>query len=143
MIPAPPTLPFPSGPNGPNPNIPNSNIEVHTPPPDNREPKTRRHLDLWDRAKILVILTVFFFLSVAIKHGNVPIMTWPEAIRDTLQAKSWLLWLAIVEAVRQFHYIVSEHSPAYHGFWMKHVWGAWERQASKLNPWMRFRLGRL
>jgi cell division protease FtsH len=137
MIPAPPTLPFP-GPNGSNPNA-----AVHTPPPDDREPKTRRHLDLWDRAKILVILTVLFFMSAAIKHGDVPIMSWSDAIRDTLRAKSWLLWLAIVEAVRQFHYIVSEHSPAYHGFWMKHVWGAWERQASKLNPWMRFRLGRL
>ena len=90
-----------------------------------------------------MILTVLFFMSVAIKHGNVPIMSWSEAIRDTLRAKSWLLWLVIVEAVRQFHYVISEHSTTYHRFWMKHVWGAWERQASKLNPWMRFRLGRL
>ena len=100
MIPAPPTLPLP--------NVPN--VEVHTPPPDDREPKTRRHLDFWDRAKILVLLTVFFFMSVAIKHGNVPIMSWPEAIRDTLTAKSWLVWLAIIEAVRQVHYVVSERS---------------------------------
>jgi ATP-dependent Zn protease len=116
---------------------------VHEPHVDDREPKTRRPLMFWDRIKILVILAVIFFFGVAIKKGDVPIMSWGEAIRDQLAARSWMLWLAGAEVLRQMHFLISERWAAYHQFWQNHVWGAWERQMSKLDPWLRYRLGRL
>ncbi len=116
---------------------------IHEPEIDDREPRTRRPLMFWDRIKVLFILTVLFSFMTAIRKQDVPIMSWGEAIRDQLSARTWMIWLAGLEVVRQLHFIVSERWAAYHQLWQRHVWNAWERRMSKLNPWLRYRLGRL
>src|SRR5687768_10924200 len=99
---------------------------VHLPAPDNRESLTRRKLLFWDRAKLLTILTVVFGFSVAVRHQDIPIMSWGDAIRDTIDAKWWLFLLGGLELVHQLHMFVGERSAGYHQFWERRVWGAWE-----------------
>jgi cell division protease FtsH len=115
---------------------------VHEPPVVD-ERKTRRRSLFYDRIKILVILTVVFgFLVVKLK-ADIPIMTWGEAARQTAQDYWWLFLIGGLELLRQLHYVVAERSAAYNTFWDSHVWGAWERRVSRMNPWRRFRINRL
>ena len=117
--------------------------EVHVPSPYDGEPKTRRKLMFWDRARLLVALSAFVALSIAIKHGDIPIMSWGEAVRDQVRAKNWVFWLIGLEFVHQLHLYISERSVGYHQFWETKIWGVWEARMSKLNPWLRYRLARM
>lgn len=122
---------------------PNDVITIHEVLPDEREPKTRRKLLFFDRVKVFVLLAVVLAYLTALKHSQVPIMSWGEAIRDQLNAKWWIIVLACLEVVRQIHNLISERVVRYHGFWTRRVWGGWERFWGKRNPWLRFRLARI
>lgn len=115
---------------------------VHEPVSDDREPRERPRMQLWDRCKVLVIIGVVFALLVAKQKADVPIMSLGEAISDQLRSKWWLVLLAGVELARQVHYLVCEHSARYNQFWEQHVWGAWNRRVEKMNPWLRYRINR-
>ena len=54
-----------------------------------RDRKTRKSLFLFDRIKVTLILVVYFGFAVVLKHADIPIMTWEEALRDQLSAKWW------------------------------------------------------
>lgn len=97
----------------------------------------------FDRIKVFVILGVFLAFSIAKRHSDIPIMSWGDAIREQLEAKSWMLWVAGIEAVRQAHFLAAERSTRYFKFWERHVWGAWNRFWEKRNPWLRYRLARM
>lgn len=118
-------------------------VPVHEPQKDDREPKTRWPLLFWDRVRILVLLAVIFGMSVAIKHDKVPIMSWGEAWQDQVRSKWWLFVLAGLEVIHQLHLFVSERSGGYNQVWEQGVFGRWERRMDKLNPWTRYRLGRM
>lgn len=115
---------------------------VHVPPPEDG-PTRRRKALFFDRIKIISLLTVVFGFIVAKRHADVPIMSWGEVIREQLEAKSWMVVVAALEVVRQLHYLISERWAGYNTFWVNRVWGAWERRVSKMNPWLRFRVGRM
>jgi cell division protease FtsH len=123
--------------------IANDVITVHEVVPDEREPRTRRKLLFFDRVKVFVLLGVVLAYCVALKHSQVPIMSWGEALRDQLNSKWFLIVLAGLELIRQIHNLISERSTRYHGFWTHRVWGGWERFWGKRNPWLRFRLARI
>src|SRR5205823_659539 len=78
----------------------------------------------------------------AYEQSTIPIMSFWEALRDQLRSKWWLVALFGLEVLRQVHYVIGERSAGYNGVWENHVWGAWNRRMSKLNPWTRYRLGR-
>ncbi len=118
-------------------------VSVHEPDADDHEPRTRWPLLFWDRVRILVLLSVIFGMSVAIKHDNVPIMSWREALDDQARSKWWLFVLGGFELLHQLHLFVCERVGGYNQLWEKHVWGRWDRAMDKLNPWTRFRLGRM
>ncbi len=113
---------------------------VHVPAPV--APEKRSPLALWDRIKVLLIIAVVFALLAAYQQSTVPIMSYWEALADQLRSKWWLVGLAGLEVLRQVHYLTCERSARYNAFWEDHVWGAWNRRMSRLNPWTRFRLGR-
>jgi cell division protease FtsH len=115
---------------------------VHVPPPENVKEKRRKAL-FYDRIKILVIIAVVFGFVVVKRKADVPIMSWAEVLREQLRAKWWLVVLACLEAIRQVHYFISERSAGYNAFWTQHVWGAWDRRVSRMNPWRRYRYARL
>jgi len=86
-----------------------------------------------------VLMTLF----VMYKGQQVGLMSVGDAIRDQFRAKLWLLIVAGLEVIRQFHYLISEHSERWHMFWDRKVFGGWERFMSRRNPWQRYRLQRL
>ena len=55
---------------------------VHIPPPDDREPKVRPKAVLWDRIKIVVLLSGYILLAAAYLHSQIPIMSFWEALKD-------------------------------------------------------------
>src|SRR3954447_3213351 len=103
---------------------------------------TRKPLPWWDRVKILAVLALVFFLSVWGAVGDNPILPVSEAINETLRNRWWLLALMGLEVLRQIHYVIEEHSPGYYQFWRR-VTGRWNHRVDGVNPWTRFRIGRL
>ncbi len=145
LPPGPPSWPAPHPPSGlaAPPAPPVVGPKHLRPAEDPREPRTRPKLMFFDRVKVLVILVVLLAFSVAKRHSDIPIMSWGDAIREQLRAKSWILWVAAIEVVRQAHFLLAERSPGYYRFWERKVWGAWGTYWDKRNPWLRYRLGRL
>jgi ATP-dependent Zn protease len=115
----------------------------HVPSVDSREPLTRRRLMFFDRVKVLLLIALVLAFAVAKRRADIPIMSLGEAVREQLQAKQWLLWVALLEVIRQIHYLFAERYSGYHLLWQRRVWGRWEHRMSRLDPWMRYRLGRL
>ncbi len=117
-------------------------------PPDGRprdeDRRTRKPLAFWDRIKFLFLLTAFWFVLLwSTKSGN-PLVTWSDAFRIEARAGAWVLVLIGLEALRQIHFLISEHWAGYHYFWTHRVFGGTERVTHrKLSDWTRFRLWRL
>ncbi len=122
---------------------PDGPVVAHEPVPDRPLQPTRRPMMFWDRSKLIILLFVYLGFCIALKHNDVPIMSWGEAIRDQTSAKTWIFVVAGIELLRQIHYLVSERKASYHQFWQRRVWRAWERRMSHLNPWLRYRLARV
>src|SRR3954452_3277637 len=118
-------------------------VAVHEPVQDSRDRKTRKPLFFFDRVKVTVILVVYFAFAVVLKHADIPIMSWEEAIRDQLDAKWWLLVLLGLEILRQIHYLIGERSARYNQWWINNVWGRWNGWWDRRNPWMRYRMSRI
>ncbi len=112
--------------------------------PRDEDRRTRKPLAFWDRIKFLLLLTVFWFVLLwSTKSGN-PLVSWSDAFRIEARAGAWVLVLIGLEALRQIHFLISEHSARYHYFWTHRVFGGTERITHrKLSDWTRFRLWRL
>lgn len=109
------------------------------------EPTTRPPLAFWDRAKFLVLFASVWLILVWNFYLESRILG--ATIGDALytQGRAGSIWIILfgVELVRQTHYVLSEHWGAWHGFWSQRVFGGFNRRASRLNDWNRFRLARL
>jgi cell division protease FtsH len=103
---------------------------------------TRKPQGLWDRAKILLLLVVVFVFMVGKKTGDNPLMSVRDAIDIVAREKRWLIWLMLLEVLRQLHYVVSEHWAPYHEFWANRVYGGLDRRGARINDWNRYRMGR-
>lgn len=103
---------------------------------------TRKPMGAWDRLKVLFLLTALFFFFVLAATGDNPILPVGEAIDLQLEEKWWLVALAIVEILRQVHYLISERSAPYHRFWTEKVFAGMERRSGRMNDWTRYRMGR-
>jgi cell division protease FtsH len=104
---------------------------------------TRKPLSMWDRSKFLLLFFLLFWFFVWSEYSNPnPFNSVGDAIRDTVRTKGPLFVLAGIELVRQIHYLISEHSAAYHRFWTESVFGRVERRTGRMNDWNRFRIAR-
>ena len=125
----------------------NPSVEGLRPPgqgPNSNERPTRPALRFWDRIKFIVLFTAMWFLLCWAAVANNPILPFNEAMRLELTSAAWLLVLLGIEIVRQVHFVISEHSAAYHRFWTKSIFGRAERVTERrLSPWTRFRLARV
>src|SRR5262249_34286881 len=79
---------------------------------------------------------------VSAKTSDNPIMSVHDAIDIVARDKRWLIWLMLVEVLRQLHYIVSEHWADWNEFFGNRIFGTFNRRASHMNDWNRFRLAR-
>src|SRR6266851_3537278 len=111
-------------------------------PPDGRprdeDMSTRKRLSFWDRIKFLILLGFVWLVLVWSAMANDPLVGFADAVRIEVRSGSWVFVLAALEALRQIHFLVSEHSRAYHQFWTRLVFGGFERLTQrKLSDWTR------
>src|SRR5450755_395162 len=112
--------------------------------PRDEDRRTRKPLPLWDRIKFLLLLTLLWFVLVWSSMANDPILPFADAARIELRSGLWVIILAGLELLRQAHFLISEHWAGYHQFWVRHVFGGFERLTRRrLSDWTRFRLWRL
>ncbi|GAA4202173.1 AAA family ATPase [Microbispora amethystogenes] len=112
--------------------------------PEDRDPRTRKRLPLWDRSKFLILLAVAFGVllwnEIATYEG---IISFSDAFLLTVRNATWVLWLAGLEVLRQIHFLISERSAGYHRFWTRGVFGGWNRWTHRrFNDWNRYRIAR-
>jgi ATP-dependent Zn protease len=110
------------------------------PRPEDRT--TRKPLAWWDRCKFLVLLAALFGFSVWTETGDNPILPVSEAIKSTFEHRAWIWILAIVELLRQIHFLIAEHWSGYYFWWQRRFAGL-NRRLDKINPWTRFRIARV
>ena len=113
-------------------------------PPGERAGGTRKHLSFWDRIKFLLLLSLLWFVLVWAAVANDPEIPFTDAMRIETRAGAWVFVLLGLEALRQIHFLISEHSTRYHRFWTVGFFGGFERLSHRrLSNWTRFRLWRL
>ena len=116
------------------------------PPPEYKgkgdERLTRKPIPTWDRSKFLVVLGLVWVILFWATVVDNPIIPVADAFNQAIEDRWWLLVLILLESARQLHYVVSEHSAAYHQFWTKKVFGSLEKRIGRLNDWNRFRMAR-
>jgi cell division protease FtsH len=116
-------------------------------PPDERardeDRRTRKPIPLWDRLKFLLLFVLLWWILVWSAMANNPLMGISDAIRTELRSGSWVFVLACLEAVRQIHFLISEHWAGYHQFWTRFFGGLEGTTRRRLSPWTRFRLKRV
>jgi cell division protease FtsH len=126
-----------------------SDMIAQRPPPDGGRPRdedrlTRKPMSLWDRVKFLLLLVLVWFILVWSVMANDPLVGFSDAMRIELRTGWWVFVLIGLEVIRQIHFLISEHSAAYHRFWTQTVFGGFERVTHRrISDWSRFRVWRL
>jgi len=100
----------------------------------------------WDRLKFIFLLVAAWFIVVWYQMGNDPVLGFTDAARQQLQLRSgvgrWLILLLALEVIRQFSYLVAEHSKGYYRA-SNAFFGGTERVSYKMSDYTRFRLARV
>lgn len=110
----------------------------------NQARPTRKRLSLWDRVKFLILLALLWWVLVWSVKANDPFVPFQDALRIEIRAGAWVFVLLGLEAIRQIHFLVSEHWAGYHHFWTVRFFGGIERLTHRrLSNWTRFRLWRV
>ncbi len=110
----------------------------------NEERRTRKRLALWDRVKFLLLLTLVWWVLVWNSMANNPLLPLADAMRIQARQAAWVFVLLDLEALRQIHFLISEHWVGYHRFWVHSMFGGFERLTHrKLSNWTRFRMWRI
>jgi cell division protease FtsH len=110
--------------------------------PRDEDRTTRAPLPLWDRVKFFILFGALFGLFVWSETGDNPILPVSEAVRNVVHARWWLFILVGLELLRQVHFLVAEHWSRYYLFW-KRRFVRFDKRRERINPWTRFRLGRV
>jgi cell division protease FtsH len=112
-------------------------------PPD-PEPRTRPPVPFWDRTKFLFLFAAVWTVLVwnFYLENQIVGATLGDALAE--QAAAARIWIVLfsLELLRQTHYLFSEHSSSWHGFWSRRVFGAWNKRVGRLNDWNRYRFAR-
>lgn len=109
--------------------------------PKDSEREYRTPVHIWDRIRLLVFLLGAFFVLV-LADVSASNMSFRSALQDQVGKRWWLLALAALEVLRQLHYYLQEQSKGYYRFW-RNTLDREEAALGKINPHVRYRLGRL
>jgi cell division protease FtsH len=104
-----------------------------------REYRTQAHW--WDRVRVLLFL-VGGFLILCLADMSASGISFRDAVRDQSTRRTWLLVLIALEILRQIHYYLQEQSKGYYATWRRSQERK-EEALGKVNPYFRFRMGRL
>ncbi|MBO0808449.1 MAG: AAA family ATPase, partial [Actinobacteria bacterium] len=112
--------------------------------PRHDERRTRKPLAIWDRIKFLLLLALIWVILLWSALINDPGIPFSDGVRIEVRTGAWVIVLAGLEALRQVHFLISEHWAGYHRFWTHTFFGGTERLTRRrLSPWTRFRLWRV
>ena len=111
--------------------------------PRDAERATRRRLDPWDRSKYLILGSALFGFLWWQKLNDNPIKSVVDGFWETVTSQAWIPILLALEVLRQLHFVVAEHWSGYYRFWKFKVFGRVENRQSRMDPWVRFRIGRV
>src|SRR5579871_3452349 len=117
-------------------------VEYKSRPRDDELP-TRRHMGVWDRIKLLFLLALLWAILVWASLSSNPILSVHDAIRQELHSGLWLVVLFGLEVLRQIHFLIAEHVPAYHKFWNTQVFQRVENGTHHVSDYTRYRMGRV
>ena len=109
--------------------------------PRDADRRTRRRLDPWDRSKYLILGSVLFAFFWWQKLNANPIKSVVDGFWETVEKQAWVWILLGLEVLRQLHFVVAEHWSGYYRFWKFKVFGRVENRQSRMDPWVRFRIG--
>ncbi len=118
-------------------------LKSRPPRPRDSERATRRALVPWDRVKYLILLSTLFGFFWWQKIDDNPIKSVADGFWETVESQAWIWVLAGLELIRQIHFVIAEHWAGYHQFWKSRVFGRLEGRTSGIDPWTRFRVGRV
>ncbi len=118
-----------------------SQLENRPSRPRDTDRKTRIHLSFYDRIKFLLLFAITFLVLTWSSLAENPILSVEDGLKNTANSKSWLIVLAVIEVLRQIHFILAEVLAPYHGIW-KRYFDFVDRQIHRLSDWTRFRLSR-
>ena len=127
----------------------NDDLIVNRPPmerpsrPKESERTTRKPLAWWDRVKLLLLFaTVWVVLVLGAYFRLIGAMSRYDALYYAVRMYPALLVLFGLELIRQIHYLIAEHWKRYYAFWNR-IWGRGDRARERIDPWTRFRIGRV
>ena len=104
--------------------------------------RTRVHLSLFDRAKFLLLFAFTYLILVWALLSENPIYSFNDAAIEVANQKSWLFWLAGIEALRQIHFLISEFISPYHKLWQWYFKSI-DRFIHTFSDWTRYRISRV
>jgi len=111
--------------------------------PRDADRRTRRKLDPWDRSKYLILGSILFAFFWWQKLSGNPIKSVADGFWETVEKQAWVWVLLGLEVLRQLHFVVAEHWSGYYRFWKFKVFARVENRKSRVDPWIRFRIGRV
>jgi hypothetical protein len=111
--------------------------------PKESERTTRKPLPWWDRVKLLLLFaTVWVGLVLGAYFRLIGAMSRYDALYYAVRMYPAVLVLFGLELIRQIHYLIAEHWKRYYAFWNR-IWGRGDRARERVDPWTRFRIGRV
>ncbi len=108
------------------------------------ERTTRKPLEWWDRVKLLVLWAGLWVLVFWSTLATNPIMPMGDALYfATFTAPGlYLVLLALLEVLRQLHFLIAERSAGYHQAWRRRFERT-DARIMRIKPWTRFRIARV
>ncbi|MEX0983439.1 MAG: AAA family ATPase [Actinomycetota bacterium] len=111
--------------------------------PKESERTTRKPLGWWDRVKFLLLFGGGWLVLAGSEYLRLAaVRPRYDALYEAVRTNRWLLIAFSVEFVRQMHFLIAEHSKGYFAAWNR-VWSTSESARQKVDPWTRYRLGRI
>lgn len=104
--------------------------------------KTRVHLSLYDRIKFILLFVIVYLVLVWASLADNPLLSVGDAFNEITRTRTWLLFLIVIEILRQMHFLISELAAPYHGIWQKYF-QAVDFALHRLSDWTRYRLSRV
>ena len=127
----------------------NDDVIANRPPmerpsrPKESERTTRKPLPWWDRVKLLLLFgAVWAVLVLGAYFRLVGAMSRYDALYYAVRMYPAILVLFAIELIRQIHFLIAEHWKRYYAFWNR-IWGRGDRARERIDPWTRFRIGRV
>lgn len=119
-----------------------SSLESQTSRQRDSDRKTRVHLSFYDRIKFILLFFIVYLVLVWASLADNPLLSIGDAFNEVTRSRTWLVYLVIIEMLRQMHFIISELAAPYHGIWTRYFQFV-DSVLHRLSDWTRYRLSRV